>query len=759
MDQTATDVRQAMARLGVHIRHDWIKHCLQGGGRGNGNAGGGTSSGGGRQAQEDVYRTFLSCDLREAGEACLPAGVGDMVKERVKGKMVVQIENARDIAKSFEQREKADGGSFHHTLKLALGDGRQTVAAFEYRRIQGLAADPPPGLKLLLVEPWVRRGILLLSSENTTVLGGEVSSLVEARQAVRAGGGGNTGAAPTTTTTNTTTPGSAGQGHQSRQPATQRAAGSGNRSQTGAVARETNAASNHDTNTSSGRPTRQPPPSPPGRGSSNSNRRAADRRRGRDHDENFDPATAGVVGLSSSSEGNSVVSAPSSSSGQRTGNGQSPAPRQQGGGSRRTGQPGRFSGVVNPYAAVTQPGPSPPAAARTLGSGGEGASNSNSNCNKSGVFSAPTQSSQNLGAASGRTASRSGEAGGRVRRGEARLPAFQDMDDDDGPEFEYLEEPDFDDEAGHTGTDIEQEPPDDAPTGLGGAKPGEAPGGDGDARNRGTGNGVVQASPPPPPLPATPRPRARPKIVSARAQLREEGGRGGEGQGQRRRRGREDGGGGSGVVDIEEDFHGGATSAEGSGGGLKFPRRKRGRSDNHLGGGGELEQGDEPLSSPPGGPYTALEDLDRLTAAGGGVFRVKAVVSDTMGCKIRKKKYLLAVEIEDGTAVVRVRLSEQITRRLFGVEAREFKKIYQKNEDQASRIQARVENEIKQMEGVMEIDTFAAASASQQSTPGTATSQSPATATSDPEWLLPVVTSVSPPTDADCRELLSRVSL
>lgn len=65
------------------------------------------------------------------------------------------------------------------------------------------------------------------------------------------------------------------------------------------------------------------------------------------------------------------------------------------------------------------------------------------------------------------------------------------------------------------------------------------------------------------------------------------------------------------------------------------------------------------------------------------------------------------------------------------------------------------------MEGVMEIDTFAAASASQQSTPGTAASQqSPATAaTGDPEWLLPVVTSVSPPTDADCRELLSRVSV
>ncbi|CAN0544071.1 unnamed protein product, partial [Laminaria digitata] len=50
----------------------------------------------------------------------------------------------------------------------------EKVAAFEYRRIQGLPADPPPGLKLLLIEPWVHRGILLLSSENTTVLGGQV---------------------------------------------------------------------------------------------------------------------------------------------------------------------------------------------------------------------------------------------------------------------------------------------------------------------------------------------------------------------------------------------------------------------------------------------------------------------------------------------------------------------------------------------------------------------------------------------------------
>lgn len=91
--QMATEVGQAMAGLGVHLRWDWVKHCLQAaGGDDNANgAGNGGSGGRGRQAQEQVYRAFLACDLREAGEACLPAGVGDMVKERVKGKMVVQV--------------------------------------------------------------------------------------------------------------------------------------------------------------------------------------------------------------------------------------------------------------------------------------------------------------------------------------------------------------------------------------------------------------------------------------------------------------------------------------------------------------------------------------------------------------------------------------------------------------------------------------------------------------------------------------------
>jgi len=48
--------------------------------------------------------------------------------------------------------------------------------ALEYRPIPALAVLMPAGLKLLIVKPAVRRGMLLLQPENVVVLGGIVSS-------------------------------------------------------------------------------------------------------------------------------------------------------------------------------------------------------------------------------------------------------------------------------------------------------------------------------------------------------------------------------------------------------------------------------------------------------------------------------------------------------------------------------------------------------------------------------------------------------
>lgn len=58
--------------------------------------------------------------------------------------------------------------------------GVQDVVGLEYRHIPGLAVLLPAGTKLLVVNPAVRRGVLLLQRENVVVLGGMVRGLAAA---------------------------------------------------------------------------------------------------------------------------------------------------------------------------------------------------------------------------------------------------------------------------------------------------------------------------------------------------------------------------------------------------------------------------------------------------------------------------------------------------------------------------------------------------------------------------------------------------
>jgi len=51
---------------------------------------------------------------------------------------------------------------------------------------------------------------------------------------------------------------------------------------------------------------------------------------------------------------------------------------------------------------------------------------------------------------------------------------------------------------------------------------------------------------------------------------------------------------------------------------------------------------DSDTSGVPSGPYVSLASLAGAASAG-GVYRVKAVVSDTIGCKLRKNKYLVGI--------------------------------------------------------------------------------------------------------------------
>ncbi|KAJ1552808.1 hypothetical protein HK405_009945, partial [Cladochytrium tenue] len=56
-------------------------------------------------------------------------------------------------------------------LRLLLTDGFQTVVAMEYRRIRFLSLLTPPGTKIAVRDAAIRRGVLYLTEENTTILG------------------------------------------------------------------------------------------------------------------------------------------------------------------------------------------------------------------------------------------------------------------------------------------------------------------------------------------------------------------------------------------------------------------------------------------------------------------------------------------------------------------------------------------------------------------------------------------------------------
>ena len=101
------------------------------------------------------------------------------------------MQAAVDLTITEEQlRNGQESG--HRMLKLCLSDGRQQLFGIEYRRLPSLQSDPPCGLKLVLHNVAVRRGVLLLTPANTCVVGGGAAAAAPAAPvgaAVPSGGG------------------------------------------------------------------------------------------------------------------------------------------------------------------------------------------------------------------------------------------------------------------------------------------------------------------------------------------------------------------------------------------------------------------------------------------------------------------------------------------------------------------------------------------------------------------------------------------
>jgi hypothetical protein len=170
---SASPLVKELEALGLSAREEWLSHCVRDGGGRSGPA-----------LLEHVVAQLLAADLRAAaGQPTLPAGAAETVKGRLAGAFVLQVDELVDVARRAADRAPDTPAGPHRALKARLTDGFSALCALEYDPIPTLSPSLPLGTKLLVACPVVRRGLLLLTAENTTVLGGGVRALDELRAA------------------------------------------------------------------------------------------------------------------------------------------------------------------------------------------------------------------------------------------------------------------------------------------------------------------------------------------------------------------------------------------------------------------------------------------------------------------------------------------------------------------------------------------------------------------------------------------------
>jgi hypothetical protein len=135
--------------------------------------------------QETVYRQLLVSDFADAlGKPQLPPQVGTLAESVLKGMHTLQVNQIVNICEG-EAKRLQDCNNSRRTLKLELNDGFQTVFAFELQRVPGLELVSY-GIKVMLKDVEIKRGVLLLTANNCKMVGGTLetaqSKLEDARQ-------------------------------------------------------------------------------------------------------------------------------------------------------------------------------------------------------------------------------------------------------------------------------------------------------------------------------------------------------------------------------------------------------------------------------------------------------------------------------------------------------------------------------------------------------------------------------------------------
>ena len=118
----------------------------------------------------------------QPGTHLLPENLSHLHKQVVIGPTLLQIEAIADITLSDEQRNRPNDANTppEHTrkamLKLRLNDGKQQIVALEYKKIPNLTSKTPLGTKILICNATVRSGVVMLTPDCASFIGGGVLS-------------------------------------------------------------------------------------------------------------------------------------------------------------------------------------------------------------------------------------------------------------------------------------------------------------------------------------------------------------------------------------------------------------------------------------------------------------------------------------------------------------------------------------------------------------------------------------------------------
>ncbi|KAG0461397.1 hypothetical protein HPP92_021694 [Vanilla planifolia] len=170
-------VDEFLRGVGLGLRREWLASCLT------------TLSGSVPGFEElDVagkarlcFEQFLLADMNFCGAGILPDNVHCMNKVELDGPFVLQVDEITNISCSLRGRYYDSPVGLKRCLKLSLTDGVQHVFCMEYRPVHDLEVLSQAGMKVIIRNVPIRRGLLLLLPEAVEVLGGLAEDLDAAR--------------------------------------------------------------------------------------------------------------------------------------------------------------------------------------------------------------------------------------------------------------------------------------------------------------------------------------------------------------------------------------------------------------------------------------------------------------------------------------------------------------------------------------------------------------------------------------------------